>query len=130
MMPLNHLPRKCKAGYKLRKSLEKINDLMYMDDIKLFPKNEKELETLIHTVRIYSQNIGMKFGIEIYNPSPVLENDTHKLQWDVNIQTDDLILARTPDLIVINNKKENLQNWRFCCSSGLQNISGGKWKEG
>ena len=28
---------------------------MYMDDIKLFAKNEKELETLIHTVGIYSQ---------------------------------------------------------------------------
>ena len=28
---------------------------MYMDDIKLFAKNEKELETLIHAVRIYSQ---------------------------------------------------------------------------
>ena len=35
-----------------------------MDDIKLFVKNEKELETLIHTVRIYSQDIGMQFGIE------------------------------------------------------------------
>ena len=39
---------------------------MYMDDIKLFAKNEKELETLIHTVRIYSQDIGMEFGIEKY----------------------------------------------------------------
>ena len=37
---------------------------MYMEDIKLFAKNEKELETLIHTVRIYSQDIGMEFGIE------------------------------------------------------------------
>ena len=27
-------------------------------------KNEKELETLIHAVRIYSQVIGMEFGIE------------------------------------------------------------------
>ena len=35
-----------------------------MDDIKLFAKNEKEMETLIHAVRIYSQEIGMKFGIE------------------------------------------------------------------
>ena len=35
-----------------------------MDDIKLFAKNEKELETLIHTVRIYSQGIGMESGIE------------------------------------------------------------------
>ena len=37
---------------------------MYMDDIKLFAKNEKEQETLIHSVRIYSQDIGMEFGIE------------------------------------------------------------------
>ena len=37
-----------------------------MDDIKLFAKNEKELETLIHTVRIYSRDIGMEFGIEKY----------------------------------------------------------------
>ena len=37
---------------------------MYMDDIKLFAKNKKELETLIHAVRIYSQDIGMGFGIE------------------------------------------------------------------
>ncbi len=37
---------------------------MYMDDIKLFAKNEKELENLIQAVRIYSQDIGMEFGIE------------------------------------------------------------------
>ena len=37
---------------------------MYMDDIKLFVKNKKELETLTHAVRIYSQDIGMEFGIE------------------------------------------------------------------
>ena len=64
MMPLNHILRKCAAGYKLNKSQERINHLMYMDDIKLFAKNEKELEILIHAVRIYSQNIWMEFGIE------------------------------------------------------------------
>ena len=64
MMPLNHILRKCTAGYKLCRSQEKINHLMYMDDIKLFTKNEKELETLIHAVRIYSQDIGMEFGRE------------------------------------------------------------------
>ena len=35
-----------------------------MDDIELFAKNEKDLETLIQTVRIYSQDIGMEFGTE------------------------------------------------------------------
>ena len=37
---------------------------MYMDDIKLFVKNEKEWETLMQVVNIYSDNIGMEFGIE------------------------------------------------------------------
>ena len=63
-MPLNHILRKCTAGYKLSRSQKKVNHLMNKDDIKLFAKNEKELETLIHTVRIYSRDIGMEFGIE------------------------------------------------------------------
>ena len=41
-----------------------INHLMYMDDIKLFAVNEKVLETLLQTVKIYSKDIGMKAGIE------------------------------------------------------------------
>ena len=64
IMPLNHILRKCTGGYKLSRSQEKINHLMYTDDIKLFTKNEEELETLIHDVRIYNQDIGMEFGIE------------------------------------------------------------------
>ena len=42
----------------------------------------------------------------MYYPAPVLENDTHKLRWDFNIQTDHLISARRPDLIIINNNKK------------------------
>ena len=40
-----------------------------------------------------------------HNPASVLENDTHKILWDFDIQTDYLILARRPDLIIINKKK-------------------------
>ena len=41
----------------------------------------------------------------MHNPAPVLENDSHKLLWDFNIQTDHLIPARRLDLIIINKKK-------------------------
>ncbi len=41
----------------------------------------------------------------MHNPTPVLKNDTHKLLWNFNIQTDQLIPARRPDLIIINKKK-------------------------
>ena len=64
MMPLNHILKKCTTGYKLSRSQEKINPLMYMYNVKLFSKNEKEMETLIHAVRIDSQDIDMEFGIE------------------------------------------------------------------
>ena len=37
---------------------------MYMKDVKLFAKNEKEQENLMQTVRIYSQDIGMEYGME------------------------------------------------------------------
>ena len=63
-MPFNHILRKCTAGYKLSRPQEKNHHLMYMDDIKVFAKNEKELETQIHAVRIYNQDIGIEFGIE------------------------------------------------------------------
>ena len=36
----------------------------------------------------------------MHNPAPVLENDSHKLLWDFNIQTDHLIPVRRPDLII------------------------------
>ena len=41
----------------------------------------------------------------MHNPAPVLENDTHKLLWDFNIQTDYLIPARRPDLTIINKNR-------------------------
>ena len=49
-----------------------------------------------------------KFQFDHTNPAPVLENDTHKLLWDFNIQTDHLIPTRRPDLIIINNKNKRI----------------------
>ena len=64
MMPVINILMKRTDGYDLHKSQEKISHLIYMDDTKLFVKNEKELETQIQAVRIYSEDIGMEFGIE------------------------------------------------------------------
>ena len=62
----------------------------------------------------------------MHKPAPVLENDTHKLLWDFNIQTDHLIPARRPDLIIINKKK------RICkiVDFAVQNKSEGMCEEG
>ena len=37
MMPLSHIIRKCTASYTLSK-LQKVNNLMYIDNIKVFAK--------------------------------------------------------------------------------------------
>ena len=49
----------------------------------------------------------------MHNPAPVLENDTHKLSEDFNIQTDHLIPAGRPDLIIITKKKRIYKNTDF-----------------
>ena len=52
---------------------------MYMDDIKLFAKKmKKELKTVIHAVRIYSQSIGMEFGRE----KCALQNEKRKMTFN------------------------------------------------
>ena len=42
----------------------------------------------------------------MHNLISVLENDMHKLLWDFVIQTDHLLSARRPDIIIINNKNK------------------------
>ena len=56
--------RKCTGGHKLTKSQEKINQLMCMDKIKRFAKNEKESENVTeavkYTLKIYGSNFESK----------------------------------------------------------------------
>ena len=40
-----------------------------------------------------------------HKPESVLENETHKILWDFEIQMDHQIPARRPDLVVINKKE-------------------------
>ena len=46
----------------------------------------------------------------MHKPESVLKNETHKILRDFEIQTDHLIPARRPDLVLINKKRE-LLNW-------------------
>ena len=41
----------------------------------------------------------------MHNPASVLENESYKLLWYFDIQTDHLISARQSDLIITNKKK-------------------------
>ena len=49
----------------------------------------------------------------IHKPESVLENGTHKILWDFEIQTDHLIPARKADLELIKKKKGILPSSGF-----------------
>lgn len=64
LIPLTLLLRKMDQGYHFETNKQKINHLLFMDDLKLYASSEKALESLVQTVRIFSSDIGMQFGIE------------------------------------------------------------------
>ena len=64
LIPLSLMLRKTKAAYEFSGNKEKINHPLFMDDLKLYSHNEKELASLVQAIRIFSKDIGMKFGKE------------------------------------------------------------------
>ena len=63
MIPLTLVLRQTKTSYKVKKGGKKINHLLFMNDLKLFAKNEDQIDSLVNTVRIFSENIKMEFGL-------------------------------------------------------------------
>ena len=62
MIPLSKVLRKAKAGYCLGNV--KIHHFLFMDDLKMLAKNKKEIDSLVSTVQLVSQDIGMQFGVQ------------------------------------------------------------------
>ena len=50
--------------YQFSESKEKINHLVFMDDLKVHGRGEKGLDSLVQTVCVFSKDIGMEFGTE------------------------------------------------------------------
>ena len=63
MIPLTHVLRKAKARYTLGGG-EKIDHLLFMDNLKVHEKSENEIKRSVSTVEVFSQDIGMEFGIK------------------------------------------------------------------
>ena len=61
--PLSQELQKTGYGYQLDKKT-KINDLYYVDDLKLYGTSDKQLTGLINTVKNVSDNIKMEFGLD------------------------------------------------------------------
>ena len=62
LIPLSMELNRSGYGYKLNNN-KKISHLFYMDDLKLFCKDDSELEGLLKIVKSFSDDIGMEFGL-------------------------------------------------------------------
>ena len=61
LIPLSLILRKTKAAYEFSEGKEKINHLLFMDDLKSYCRNEKGLDSLVQTIRVFREDIGMEF---------------------------------------------------------------------
>ena len=59
MIPLSAISKRMNAGYEWDKKECRVNHLMFMDDVKLYSKNEKQLDSLVNTCHILSTDIGI-----------------------------------------------------------------------
>ena len=64
MIPLSLVLQEMKAGYETRGATSRINHLLFMDDLKLYAKNDSQAESLVNTVYRVSKDIGMEIGIK------------------------------------------------------------------
>ena len=63
MLPLTHILREIGIGYQLEKNGAQVNHLFFMDDLKLYGNNEKEIHSLIKTEWQCSEDMKMEFDI-------------------------------------------------------------------
>ena len=56
----------------------------------------------------------------MYKPEYVLGNSTHKILYEFEIQTDNIILARRPDLVLFNKKKRTCHHLDFAVLADLK----------
>ena len=92
LMPVSNELNNAGYGYNIYR--EKINHLIYMDDLKLYGKNDYELHGLSKTVKPFTDDIGMTFDLEKYakatfirekrkyTSSMVLDTDTKVKELD------------------------------------------------
>ena len=64
LSPLLFVLWRAQAGYEWGNTGLKLNHLLFMDDLKFFAKSKNQIDSLVQTVHIFSEDNGMKFGIK------------------------------------------------------------------
>ena len=61
MIPMTQILRKVESRYTL-KNREKLNHLLFTNDLMIFAKSDREVNGLVSTLQILSNNIAMELG--------------------------------------------------------------------
>ena len=91
MRTLTEILRKVPMGYTLKFG-EKLNHLLFTDDLKIYGKIEREINALVSTVELFSTDAGMEFGIKkcstlVLKRAKVVRCDLLELPSGEKIQT-------------------------------------------
>ena len=102
--------REAKAGYLLGDV--KINHLLFMGDLKTFAKNKAEIDSLVSTVKVISQDVGIQFGVKkcgvaIMKRGKLVESKGIDLGNGESIKAIDLEGYRYLGILEANKIKEN-----------------------
>ena len=87
LVPLTSELATSRYGYKISNTSAPICNLFYMDDLKLYSKNEQEQFGELKIVKQFSHDIGMEFGLEKCANARFKKD---KLASTGNIVTDDV----------------------------------------
>ena len=123
LIPLSLILRKAKAAYEFSESKEKINHLLFLDDLKLHSRSEKGLDSLVQTVRVFSEDIGMDFDTE---KCAMLVMEKEKIVKSVGVELPDGKLIKSlqadkflEEKIKLNDSKEYIRRIRKVLKSKL-----------
>ena len=61
LIPVTIILRALNQGYSLGKGKERLNHLLFMDDLQLYGSNDNETDSLVKVVKVVSGDIGMQF---------------------------------------------------------------------
>ena len=59
LIPGTKILRTLQQGYSFGKGKERLNHLLFMDDLKFYCSNENEIDSIVKVVKIVSGDIGM-----------------------------------------------------------------------
>ena len=103
IIPLTQILRKVKSAYTLKNG-EKLNHVLFMDDLKIFAKSKREVNGLFSTVQILRNDIGMEFGIK---KCGVLVLKRGKILSSEGVELPDVERNKETE----KNRYEYLQSW-------------------